>query len=219
MSKFIDLTGKRYNHLFVIEKDNTKDNGNTYWKCKCDCGNFTSVSGKNLKANAVKSCGCLRKTAPNKTHGLSNTREYRKWVNIKKRCYDPSYAAYKNYGGRGIKMCDQWHNSFEAFYKWIKEHRTSDDQSIDRIDNNGDYSPDNCRMTDAKVQANNRRMCHYYSHDGKTQTLMQWCEELGLDYKRTHNRIFKLGWDFEKAISVPVDINKRNTETRIRKGR
>lgn len=217
MSKFIDLTGEKFGLLTVIEKSETLPMGIVVWKCKCDCGNITFVRGKNLKTGAVKSCGCLLHESHNKTHGLSKTKEYQVWYNIKRRCYSQKDEAYKYYGARGIKMCDEWLNSFEEFYKWIKANKTSESQSIDRIDNDGDYSPENCRMADAKTQTNNRRRCRYFTFNGKTQTLMMWCEELGLDYKRTHNRLYKLGWDFERAITTPVDINKRNAYTQEKK--
>lgn len=219
MSKLIDITGNKYGKLTVIRKD-VSINGRMYWECECECGNHTFVSGGNLKTGEVKSCGCLVFNATHsKTHGLSNTKEYKIWSAIKSRCYNSNNKSYADYGGRGIKMCDEWKNSFESFYDWVSKTRDSTEKSIDRIDNDKDYSPENCKWSTHKEQTNNRRICHQFTHNGKTQSLSLWCDELGLDYKRTHNRIFKLGWSFEKSISTPVDVNKRNNKTKELKGK
>ena len=218
MSKRIDITGNKYNMLTVIGVDK-QINGIVYWWCKCDCGKITSVRGANLKNGCVKSCGCLRYKTRNTTHGLSNTKEYAIWISMKNRCYNKNVPSYKDYGGRGIEVCEEWKNSFMNFYEWILQTRHSEDETIDRIDNDGNYEPSNCRWTTIDVQQNNRRICHYFTMNGKTQTLAMWCKELNLDYKRVHNRLFKLKWSFEDAISVPVNKSKRNMDTRRRKGR
>lgn len=107
-------------------------------------------------------------------------------------------------------MCDEWANSFETFRKWALQNGYTHGLTIERTDNEKGYSPDNCIWADAKTQANNRRSCRVFTYKGRSQNLMEWCNELGLNYKLVHNRIHKLNWDFEKAITVPCNVNKRN---------
>ena len=210
MSKFIDLTGNRYSNLVVLEKAYS-ENGVVIWKCKCDCGKITLVRGQNLKSGAVKSCGCLRINAkPTLRHNMSNTRLYKIWASMKNRCYTPSHHSYKNYGGRGIGLCDDWKDAPDAFFDWAKSSGYTDEMTIERIDVNGNYCPENCTWIPANEQQRNRRSCQFFTHNGVTKNLMDWCHDLGLDYKNVHNRIHKLGWSFERAISEPVHIDKRN---------
>lgn len=213
MSKLVDLTGKKFNMLTVISRaENTKE-GITRWVCLCDCGNTTIVRGHNLKSNAVKSCGCLTHV-PRYTHGLSNTRLYRIWNAMKCRCNLPTNNNYKNYGGRGIKICKEWNDNFLSFYDWAMANGYSENLTIERLNNDGNYEPDNCRWATKKEQANNRRYCVMITYNGKTQNLTQWCKELNLDYKFIHNRIKKNKWDFERAITTPCDVSKRNKKAR-----
>ena len=218
MSALIDLTGQRFNCLTVIERAENTTKGIARWKCKCDCGNYTIVRGSNLKTGAVKSCGCLNHIAYTKTHGESQTKLYRHWRSMIYRCSNPKNRAYKWYGERGIKVCEEW-QTYEGFKKWVLETRPKEDYSVERINVNGDYCPENCTWIPLSEQANNRTSCINFEHCGKTMNLMEWCKTLNLDYKRVHNRIFKLGWDFEKAISTPVNENKRNMKTRENYGR
>lgn len=205
MSKLIDLTGKRFNNLTVIERSVNAPGGIAMWLCLCDCGNKKIVRGSNLKSGAVKSCGCaVHHPSYNRTHNMSKTKLYRKWWSMKRRCFDPSYPNYCSYGGRGIKVCDDWKNSFEKFYEWASRTRTDDSLTLERIDVNGDYCPENCTWVSREAQANNRRSNVLITYNGKTQNLTQWCNELGVDYKRVHNRMFKSHWSFEKAVFTPV---------------
>ena len=214
MSKFIDITGQRFNHLVVIKRVPNDAHGIAKWECRCDCGKTTIVRGKNLKTGAVKSCGCLRHNATNKTHNMTHTRIYQTWASMKSRCYNPKNRSYKDYGGRGIKVCGEWINNFECFYDWAVKSGYSDSLTIERINVDGDYCPDNCKWLPKSEQANNRKSCIVISYQGKTQNLSQWCKELGLDYKRVNNRIVKLGMTFEEAITKPVQTNKRNMKAR-----
>lgn len=200
--KSADLIGQRFNNLIVVSREPSL-NGKSRWKCKCDCGNITIVSGYNLKNNSVKSCGCLLHL-PHNTHHLSKTAICKTWYKMRQRCYNKNDKAYKDYGGRGITICDEWNDSPESFYKWSIENGYSDGLSIDRIDNNKGYEPSNCVWSTPKQQANNRRTCIIFFHNGKKQNLMQWCEELNLPYKVIHSRIYKSGWSFEKAITTPI---------------
>ena len=210
MSKLIDITGNRYNHLVVLEKARV-ENGVAIWKCLCDCGNITYVRGQNLKSGAVKSCGCLRKAAkPTLKHNMSNTRLYRIWAAMKCRCYTPSHHSYNNYGGRGIKVFDLWKNSSDVFIDWAINNGYTDDMTIERIDVDGDYCPENCTWIPANKQQSNRTSCQYFTHNNETKNLTDWCSTLNLPYKQVHNRIYKLHWSFERAISEPVHVDKRN---------
>lgn len=203
MSNFKDLTGQKFALLTVKSRAANSTSGKAYWNCVCDCGNQTVVSGTNLRSGAVKSCGCLVRKKKD-THHLSKTRLYRIWKAINNRCEKEKLWAYKYYGAKGIRVCPEWEKDFMSFYKWATSNGYGEDLTIDRIDNNSDYSPENCRWVSRKVQANNRSFCKMIEYNGKVQTLMQWCEELNLNYKRVHSRMYKLGWTFEKAISSPV---------------
>ena len=204
-SKFQDLTGQRFGRLTVVERANDyiSQNGHhtTQWLCKCACGNEIVVMANNLK-RVTKSCGCYKSeitTEKNITHGVSDSRLYNIWCNIKQRCYNKNNNSYKDYGGRGIIICDEWLD-FEPFYEWAMDNGYNDDLTIDRVDNNGNYEPSNCRWVDIKTQSNNKRNNHYITYNGKTQTLAQWSDELNINYNKLWARI-KYGWSIDRAFN------------------
>lgn len=207
MSKLRDLTGQRFGKLIVIERAENyiQPNGQkkTKWKCICDCGNEIVTVGHNLTRGVCTSCGCVRKEKVikmNKTHGKSNHILYSKWEHIKDRCLNPNDKGYKNYGGRGIKICDEWIDSFETFYNWSMQNGYKEGLTIDRIDVNGNYEPSNCRWVTMKEQSNNKRNNIYIEYNGEIKTLKQWCDELNMNYKKIHNRLYKLKWEVTRAF-------------------
>lgn len=181
--------------------------------CLCDCGNYTVVPANRLKSGNTKSCGCLKKELSkvngkkNLKHGEINTRLYRIWAGIKKRCYGPYMQDYKNYGGRGITMCDEWRNSYTTFRDWALPHGYRDDLTIDRIDVNGNYEPSNCRWITVKEQCNNTRVNRYITFDGVTKTKTQWAEKYGISSEALGYRLDHVGMDIEEALTTPVESN------------
>lgn len=181
-SRLDDITGKRYGRLTVIKR--VPSNGLTKWLCRCDCGNEIEALGNNLKRGHTISCGCYRDESRVKVktiHGYTHTRAYGVWSKIKGRCYQKNNPSYPRYGGRGIGMCDEWRDNPEAFIKWAYENGYRDDAkygecTVDRIDNNKGYSPDNCRIANEKTQANNRRTNRYIEHNGESKTMAQWSD-------------------------------------------
>lgn len=200
--KLIDLTGNRYGKLVVLCRDTTIHNARPYWKCKCDCGNVVSIYGGNLRSGTTTSCGCKRHERP-KRYDEERQRIRRIWKSMLSRCYNENNASYKYYGLKGITVCDEWKNSFDIFYQWAKCSGYSADLSIDRIYNDKNYCPNNCRWSNTKRQNNNRSVSLIFTYKGKTQNLSSWCEELNLPYNKVWQRIVRLGYTFEQAITLP----------------
>lgn len=210
-----DKTGMRFGRLTVLSRAENVKPGRVRWICKCDCGNQTIVYSNNLKENGTLSCGCYRREvrcAVNKRrskHGLAKSRLYRIWFGIKRRCYSESGENYERYCARGIKVCDEWINSFESFRDWAMSHGYSDDLSIDRIDNDGDYTPDNCRWVNAKIQGNNRSTNRVLEYGGRKLNVTQWANEVGLNKKTLEGRLLR-GWSVEKALTTPVKERRKS---------
>lgn len=202
--KLIDLTGKTFGHWTVIRRAPNKGK-RVFWLCRCVCGTEKIVQGTSLKNGVSKSCGCKKSENHFETHGLSNTDLYRKWLSIKNRCYNQKDKKYKNYGGRGIKVCDEWLNDFEAFYTWSLSHGYEKGLEIDRIDNNGNYEPDNCRYTTRRENMLNRNNTIKIKFRGEEKPLLKWCEELNLPYGTIYSRIYDYGWSTDKALSAPIN--------------
>lgn len=207
MPKLIDLSGQRFGRLTVIERAGTATNRGKQplWLCECDCGNTTIVGGCSLKSGNTKSCGCLRVDtvkATHTTHGGSKTRLFRCWNNAKTRCYCPSSKDYKEYGARGIRMCDEWLQDFGTFQNWALGNGYSDSLTLDRINPDGNYCPENCRWVDIETQANNKRMC-FLTYNGETHTRKEWAEITGISRNNIANRLHK-GWTVERTLTEPV---------------
>ena len=200
-----DLTGQRFGRLVVLE-DAGRSHGSPLWKCKCDCGEIKSVTSGHLVNGDTRSCGCLcreNRGKTSKTHGETKRRLYKIWVDIKTRCYNERSRNYYKYGKRGVAMCNEWKNSYEAFRDWSVANGYTDNLTIDRIDFNGNYTPNNCRWVTQKVQQNNRRNNHLITYDGETLTISQWNERMGFSRGLISQRLNKLGWSTDKAITTP----------------
>mgnify|MGYP000935003826 CR=1 FL=1 len=215
MTALKDLTGKRFGRLVVKEKLPSRKlpSGKTQvvWLCKCDCGKKHIVSGENLKSGGVKSCGCYAKEISSKVHkkhGLSQTKLFNVWHGIKKRCLTKSDKHYKDYGGRGITICDEWKNNFIIFYNWSMKNGYKDGLTIDRINNNGNYEPSNCRWTTLRVQANNRRSNVLVTYKGETLTLTQMARKYNISFGMLRTRL-KKKIDIKTAITMPSSPNNR----------
>ena len=205
MEKFIDLTGQKFNRLTFIKRvyGYYRGNGspNVMWLCKCDCGKEIISEPKPIKLGYTKSCGCYSAERKVK-HGMTKTRMYKIWSCMRNRCYRKTDISYKRYGGRGITVCDEWRNSFENFRDWACGHGYKEDLTLDRIDVNGKYEPNNCRWADMKTQCNNRQNNIRYECNGKNLTLSEWEEITGNSYGAMKERI-KKGWDIESALFAP----------------
>ena len=167
----------------------------TRWKCRCECGTIRDVIGTTLHNGKSTCCGCdvgeRAKSAKNlfSTHHESKTRLYKIWSYMRKRCNNKNSSNYANYGGRGISVCKEWNESYDSFRDWANENGYDDNLSIDRIDVNGNYEPNNCRWVTGIAQANNRRNTVYFTHNGETKSVADWARIYNLNYKTLLKRI------------------------------
>lgn len=199
------MIGERFSRWMVLELSRN-DHGKLFYKCECDCGVIRDVRKDQLVRGVSKSCGCLKAEVAAEqikrlsiTHGASQSRTYKIWKGMRKRCNNPSCKQYKHYGGRGIKVCERW-GSFESFLADMGE--CPPHLSIDRIDVNGDYSPDNCRWATKKQQMNNTQVQVLLNYRGDVLTIAEWADKLGVPYHRLYQRIFKLKWPLNKALEL-----------------
>ena len=201
MKKALTANGERFGLLTVQHEAEKKGKQRAVF-CICDCGATKTVMLSNLRAGYTKSCGCIQKAAAkasNSTHGLSASREHVSWVNMKARCSDKNHPSYKYYGGRGIRVCPQWIDSFETFLADMGIR--PDGMSIDRIDVDGNYEPVNCRWATSTQQANNTRANRIIELDGVPRTLAEACADKGLNYKMVHQRL-RRGAAIAEALSA-----------------
>jgi hypothetical protein len=214
-----NLTGKKFNRLTVLELGERKYNKN-HWKCKCECGNIKDIESYALRKGIIKSCGCLLQERYKNaisyvtTHGDAGTRLYSIYKHMKRRCYEKTNISYKNYGKRGIRVCKEWKDNYETFRDWALKNGYSDDLSIDRIDGNKNYSPDNCKWSTRKEQSSNRRGCHSVEVDGITYpTLVSFCEKFDLKYDTVKHRYRRGDRTFERLSRPPFPLSKREKKT------
>lgn len=205
MGRFIDLTGQRFGHLVVERKATPTKDGAVQWLCTCDCGTRKEIRGKHLRDGRSKSCGCYRvkNTAKMFTkHGMSESRIYTIWVGMKDRCTNVHNVEYEQYGGRGILVCEEW-QTFEPFYEWAFANGYREELTIDRVDNNGNYEPSNCRWSTYSEQANNTSRNHVLRFNDEEHTIREWEDILGVRPNTIRGRIWK-GWTVEQALTTPV---------------
>jgi hypothetical protein len=216
----IEIGVSQFGRLTVVGLVGTNKDRQKVWLCKCSCGNFVEVRTNSLNMGRSKSCGCLQRewaaTIADKhltTHGQTGTRTYNSYQSMLARCYYPLAISYPNYGGRGITVCDRWRESFENFYADMGDRPPR--HSLDRIDSNKNYEPQNCRWATKRVQSNNCRTNHIIEIDGRKQSLMEWCMEYSiprtgpLSYDTVKQRINKLKWEPKKALTTPVEFHRR----------
>jgi len=211
MGKKNDIAGQKFNRLTPLFKCGINRDRRILWKCRCECGNYTITSEKSLKNGNTQSCGCLqieRTKKANTKHGHSRrnktTQIYSIWCGIIQRCNNQNHKKYKDYGGRGIKICKNW-LKFENFLRDMGNPPTNKHQ-IDRIDNNKGYSKNNCRWATTKEQMRNTRWNHLITFRGKTQPLSAWSEELNINYDCLERRINLLQWPIEKSFTLSPSI-------------
>ena len=198
MWRFINLEGERFGRLVVLRRLENLRPGATRWLCKCDCGGTAITYTTNLKGGLCRSCGCLHIEAARERgfksakHGMCNTRLFRVWSNMKTRCYNKNNKSYERWGKRGIYVCDEWKNDFKAFYDWAMQSGYSDELSIDRIDNNGPYSPENCRWVTPLEQANNTRKTRFIEFGGERHSLHEWSRIVGVNVTTLFYRLKRM---------------------------
>lgn len=189
MSRKVDLTGQKFGYLTVLRFDENPSNKRTKWICACKCGNLASVQTQQLKQGKTISCGCRRYETKNQTHGMRHTRLYAIWCGMKKRCSNESEKSYSRYGGRGITVCEEWASDFIPFYNWSMENGYEEHLTIDRIDNEKGYCPENCRWITQAEQQGNKTNNILVEHNGETKTLAEWCRIMDQPYQRIHDRM------------------------------
>lgn len=209
-----DISGHKSGCLTAIKEStyfslDTKGKKLLYWDCFCEaCGKTVPILKGRIASNLVKSCGCKRQTIKDKNqkHSMSKTVEYQTWSSMMKRCYRNNNKSFRNYGGRGIKVCKRWHD-FINFYTDMGKR--PDGHSLERIDNNGNYEPSNCCWTTRIKQARNKRTIKTITLNGETKSIPEWAEKLGLSAERINQRITRDNWDPIKALTTPIDNNYR----------
>lgn len=203
-----DLAGQRFGRLTVlgVAEDDMKHHGQR-WLCQCDCGNTVIVRSDGLVSGHTKGCGC--ENARRTTHGKADTKLFKVWTGMKQRCFNPKDYAYPNYGGRGVTICAEWSNDFSTFYEWSVTHGYKEGLSIDRIDVNGNYCPENCRWATPLQQMRNRRNTVYLEFEGSRHSLTEWSEITGIKRDTLDGR-YRKGWPTERVLFEPVNAKYRN---------
>jgi len=209
MNKKRDLAGQRFGRLIALYDTGERKDRKAVWHCRCDCGTEVDVIGRNLTGGHTTSCGCYNRERTVEAHTVHGMARHGKqhsvywiWRAMCQRCENQDHKYYKNYGGRGITVCDEWHDP-QVFINWALASGWERGLSIDRIDNNGNYEPGNCRWVTWKEQARNKRNNHLITFDNKTQPLAQWAEGLNIPVNTLRSRINQLHWPIERALTEP----------------
>ena len=200
-----DITGVRFGRLVAVEPSHKNKKGEWFWLCKCDCGNETVVKTSHLNDGGTQSCGCLQRELARARlikDGLSHTRLSSIHYNMIDRCYNENNNHYHNYGGRGIKVCDAW-KIVSVFREWADLNGYMDSLTIDRVDNDGPYSPENCRWVSRKEQNNNTRRNRLFTFNGETKNIAEWSDATGINYNTLKDRL-NTGWTIEEALTTPT---------------
>lgn len=216
MKKKISIIGNRYGRLTVLDEEYI--NGRNYCHCICDCGNKKTVRRDHLLSGRVLSCKCIateRLINRSTTHDLSRTRIYRVWKGMRNRCKLETVHNYKNYGGRGIKVCDEW-QEFLPFYEWAIANGYQEGLSIDRINNDGDYEPSNCRWATNKEQSLNRRTNVFLTLNGVTKPISEWDKDIGATKSGRVRARLNAGWSIESALTVPIQRGANQYDSQSR---
>lgn len=212
---FKDITGQRFGRLTVLEFVERRGRF-PYWKCVCDCGNVVLRSGYSMLQGNTKSCGCLarenRKKANHKKYKYANAKLQTIWRAMHHRCENETDIGYHRYGGRGIYVCDEWKDA-DVFAQWALAYGYKEGYSIERIDNDGPYTPENCCFKTKKEQANNRRTNVFIEYNGQRKTIAEWSEITGIRYTTLRRRYFK-NWRVEDIFNIPVSLNNNNINRR-----
>lgn len=208
-----NLSGMRFGRLTCIKPVGRYEKGRSIiWQCKCDCGKTINVIGGSLRSGNTQSCGCLQKEKAaasgreSRKHGMIYSGLYKSWAHMKARCLHKSNKSHKDYGGRGIKVCDEW-MEFVPFMEWAMANGYQNGLTIERVDNDGNYEPSNCIWATPIIQANNKRNNRRLTLNGKTMTVSQWASALGINASTLHSRLCS-GWGTEKALSTPTSKSK-----------
>ena len=202
------MIGKRFGRLVIMSYTRVGKSHHKYFLCRCDCGTTKEVSITHLRSGKIRSCGCLwqdQKTEYRKTHGGRRDALYAVWCGVKERCLNPNCQAYKNYGGRGITIADEWLD-YAVFKQWATTHGYRKGLEINRIDNNAGYSQSNCNFVTAAENSRNKRTNVVLEHNGRVMILADWAQATGIRAATISARITRLGWDITKALTTPARI-------------
>ncbi len=198
----IDMAGQRYGRWTVLERAGS-NHGAATWLCRCECGREVVVEGRSLRRGISQGCGSCASRESKTTHGASKTRLHATWMSMRYRCGNKNCPGYKNYGGRGIRVCAEWDESFGPFRDWAMANGYKASLEIDRINNDGNYEPRNCRWATRKQQARNARSNVHITINGVTKLLCEWAEATGIKYEALRGR-YRRGWRGERLLSPPT---------------
>lgn len=211
MGTFIDLLGQKFGRLTVVERMPNNKRKQAVWKCCCDCGNEIIVEAGHLRSGHTQSCGCYgrdRASEHNTIHGMKGTKLFSVYHSMKGRCYNLTDKKYYRYGARGIVICDEWLNNPSSFFDWAIKNGYRNGLSIDRIDNDGNYCPENCRWVEDKIQANNKSTNIIVEHNGVSKTISEWANFLELNYSTVKARISRGSFDRLFPKNKEIELRK-----------